>query len=50
MKKVREHTGDNQHFVLLFCLLFDYEKIAYFDETEADYVIDILKEYKPVYR
>ena len=52
MKKVMERIGDNQHCVSLFCLLFDYEKIAYFDETEAGYVIDIdiLKVYKPVYR
>ena len=52
MKKVMERIVENQHFVSLFCLLFDYEEIAYSDETEADYVIDtdILKVYKPVYR
>ena len=52
MKKVMERIGDNQHFVSLFCHLFDYEEIAYSDETEADYVIDtdILRVYKPVYR
>ena len=51
MKKVMERIGDNQHFVSLFCHLFDYEEIAYSDETEADYVIDtdILRVYKPVY-
>ena len=51
MKKVMEHIGDDQDFVSLFCHLFDYEEIAYSDETEADYVIDtdILRVYKPVY-
>ena len=51
MKKVVERIGDDQDFVSLFCHLFDYEEIAYSDETEADYVIDtdILRLYKPVY-
>ena len=51
MKKVVERIGDDQDFVSLFCHLFDYEEIAYSDETEADYVIDtdILRVYKPVY-
>ena len=51
IKKVMEHIGDDQDFVSLFCHLFDYEEIAYSDETEADYVIDtdILRVYKPVY-
>lgn len=51
MKKVMERIVDDQHFVSLFCHLFDYEEIVYSDETEADYVIDtdILRVYKPVY-
>ena len=51
MKKVMEHIADNQHFISLFCRLFDYEEIVYSDETEADYVIDtdIHRVYKPVY-
>ena len=42
MKKVMEHIGDDQHFVSLFCHLFDYEEIVceIFSQLKTIYIID----------